>query len=84
MASKRDLKKALNNLIFDIVEECFSAQLYNEKKTEASDKLINEAADFQEEILSKISSAKSKAEFRAIREQIEAKADQLFDAVNSL
>lgn len=84
MASKRDLKKALNNLIFDIVEECFSAQLYNEKKTEASDKLINEAADFQEEILSKINSAKSKAEFRAIREQIEEKADQLFDSVNAL
>ena len=71
-------------MIFDIVEECFSAQLYNEKKTEASDKVINDAADFQDEMLSKISAAKSKAEFRVIREQIEEKADQLFDAVSSL
>lgn len=84
MANKRQLKKALNNMIFDVVDECFSAQLYNEKKKGASDKLIDDAADFLEQTLSRISAASSKAEFRTIREDIESKADELFEAVNKL
>ena len=84
MASKRDIKKGLNNLIFDIVDDCFSVQLFNDKKAEASDKVIDQAANFQEEMLSKISRAKSKTEFRAIHSEIEAKSEEFFQAVNAL
>ena len=40
MASKRNFKKDLNKMVFDVVEECFSVQLYNESKTEVTNKLI--------------------------------------------
>lgn len=84
MASKRYLKKGLNDLVIDVVEECFSVQLYNDTKTEASDKLIQEAVDFQDEMLSKINKAKSKAEFKEIHTQIENKAEDLVHSLNGL
>jgi len=84
MANKRDIKKGLNNLIFDIVDDCFSVQLFNEKKAEASDKVIDQVAKFQDEMLSKISKAKSKVEFKAIHSEIEAKSEEFFQAVSAL
>ena len=51
MSSKRDIKKEVNNMVFDVVEECFSLQLYDASKKEATDKFIEEAADYMEEIL---------------------------------
>jgi hypothetical protein len=84
MANKRDIKKGLNNMIFEIVDDCFSAQLFNDSKAEASEKLINEAADFQDTMLARINKAKSKAEFRAIHTEIEDKGETFFHAVNSL
>lgn len=84
MASRRDLKKALNNIVFDIVDESYSAQLWTPSKSAASEKVINAADEFQVEMLTKINAAKSKAEFRAIREAIEAKSEELYDAVAGL
>ncbi len=84
MASKRDIKKGLNNLIYDIVDDCFSVQLFNDDKVEASDKVIDQAADFQDAMLTKINQAKSKSEFRAIHDEIEKKSEEFFQAVNKL
>lgn len=84
MASKRDIKKALNNLVFDIVDDCYSVQLFNDKKAAASDKLIGEVADFQDGMLTKIYKAKSKVEFKAIHEEIETKGEGFFQAVSAL
>lgn len=84
MASKRDIKKGLNNLVYDIVDDCFSVQLFNEDKVEASDKVIDQAADFQDQMLTKINQAKNKAEFRAIHQEIEKKSEEFFQAVNKL
>lgn len=84
MANKRDLKKALNNMVYEIVDECFSIQLYDPAKAEASDKVIADTATFHETALSKIGKAKTKEEFRAIIEEIETNADQLFEKVNEL
>ncbi len=84
MANKRDLKKALNNMVYELVDECYSIQLYAPEKAEASDKVITETASFHETALSKIGKAKNKAEFKAIIEEIEKNADILFDKVNDL
>ena len=63
MASKRTIKKALNGMIIDVLDECFSVQLYNESKTEATDKLIEEALTFGDDMLAKVHQAKSKKEY---------------------
>jgi LysM repeat protein len=53
-------------------------------KSDKSAQLIDEAADFQDAMLSKINKAKGKAEFRAIATEVEAKAVYFVDALNGL
>lgn len=84
MASKRTIKKGLNNMVFDIVEDCFSIQLFDDAKSASSEKVIDDVAAFQDDILSKIHKANNKADFRAIRSEIEEKGDSFFHTVNAL
>lgn len=84
MASKRILKRNVNDMIIDVVEECFALQLFDEKKTDATEKLIDEAADFQDDILTKIHAAKSKADFKSITSAVETKAVEFVEKLNAL
>ncbi len=84
MASKRTIKKALNGMIIDVLDECLSLQLYNESKTEATDKLIDEALDYANDTLSKIHQAKSKKDYPAIRQDMEDKGVYFVQELNAL
>lgn len=84
MASKRTIKKGLNNMVFDIVEDCFSIQLFDDAKTAASEKVIDDVAAFQDDILAKINKANNKVDFRAIRSEIDAKGEAFFQTVNAI
>ena len=84
MASKKILKKNLNNMVFDIVEECFSMQMWNPEKTSQTEGIINSAANFQDEMLTKINAAKSKSDFRPIRSEIENAAVDFIKKLNDL
>ena len=84
MASKRKFKKHLNEMVYDIVEECFYLQLTDESKIKKSDKLIDEAAEFQDEILNKIAIGKSKKEFSEISIQVNEKAKYFVQKLNEL
>ena len=84
MASRRILKKNVNAMIFDVVEECFTIQLMDDRKMDSTEKVIDEAADFQDDILSKISAAKNKAEFKSLHENIEAKQVDFVQKLNGL
>ena len=84
MASKRYIKRNVNNLVFDVVEECFTMQLFNPELTEKADKIIDQAADFQDRMLEKINAAKSKADFRPIQEEIEKGAIDFIQQLNGL
>lgn len=84
MASKRTIKKALNGMIIDVLDECFSVQLYNESKTEATDKLIEEALTFGDDVLAKIHQAKTKKDFPAIYQQMEDKGIYFVNELNGL
>lgn len=84
MASKRTIKRDVNNMVFDIVDECFMFLINDESKTAEAEAIIDSAADFQEEILSKINAAKSKADFRLIRESLEKGAVDYINRLNAL
>jgi len=84
MSSKRILKKNLNNMVIEIVEECFTVQMFDETKAPASDKLIEEAAAFQDSILSEINKAKTKKDFPAITSKIENSALEFITKLNEL
>ncbi|TNE53314.1 MAG: hypothetical protein EP338_12325 [Bacteroidetes bacterium] len=84
MASKKDFKKYLNNMVNFIVEECYHIQLSDPKKEKASDALIEEAVDFHFDLIQKVQTAKTKKDYAPLREAIEAKEDYFLDAVNKL
>lgn len=84
MASKRYIKRNVNNLVFDVVEECFTMQLFKPELSEKADKIIDQAADFQDRMLEKINAAKTKADFRPIQEEIEKGAIDFIQQLNGL
>ncbi|MEN9699791.1 MAG: hypothetical protein RLZZ301_989 [Bacteroidota bacterium] len=84
MSNKRILKRNINEMVFDVVEECFYFQLMDASKTAQTEKLIDEAADFQDAMLSRINKAKGKVEFRAIVTEVESKAVSFVEALNAL
>ena len=84
MANKRELKKNLNYLVIDVIEEAFNAQLSDPKNTEKSDKFIDEVIDFQMNIVARIHAAKQKSDFKPIREEIEQKAMDFIQQANDL
>lgn len=84
MANVRDLKKNINDMIYDVVDECYSLQLYNESKKPESDGFIDDAADFQEEIMSEIKKAKNKKDFRAIKDKVEKTEEEWTKRLNKM
>ena len=84
MASKRKFKKHLNEMVYDIVEECFYLQLTDDSKVKKSDKLIDEAAAFQDDVLSKIYKSQSKKEFSEISSHVNEKAKYFVQKLNEL
>ena len=71
-------------MVYDIVEECFYLQLTDESKMKDTDKLIDEAATFQDDILSKIYKSKSKKDFSEISVQVNEKAKYFVEKLNKL
>ena len=71
-------------MVFDIVEECFYLQLTDESKIKKSDKLIDEAATFQDDVLSRIYKSKSKKEFSEISAHVNEKAKYFVEKLNDL
>lgn len=84
MASKRSIKKDLNNMVFDVVDECFMAMMVEGSVAEKAEKLIDEAAEFQDVMLAKINSSKSKADFKAVRNDLEKAAIDFVNKLNAL
>jgi len=71
-------------MVYDIVEECFYLQLTDESKIKKTDKLIDEAAIFQDDILSRIYKSKSKKEFSEISTHVNEKAKYFVEKLNEL
>lgn len=84
MASKRTIKKQLNGMTFDVVDECFSVQLYNPAKTDVTNKLVDEVLDYRDVVLAQIHQAKSKKDFPAIYNSMEEKAIYFVEQINAI
>jgi hypothetical protein len=84
MANKRDLKKSINSLVFDVIDECIYIQEINPDRFDACEKLIDEAVNYYNDALSKMNSAKMKSDFRNVASELEEKAEKFIDSLNSL
>lgn len=78
MANRRDLKRDINHIIGDVIEEYYSALLNGDSKaTEAQiEKLVDDCVDLADELISKVNSTKklkTRAEVKKHFSQIKEK-----------
>ena len=88
MANKRDLKKDINFVLGDIIEAVYIWEESNpEAKKDKGEKIIDEAIAAFDELMVKVNDRKiedPKKHFKSIREDLEKKANELVDQVNTL
>lgn len=84
MASKRLIKKNLNSMIIEVLEESFDVQFLDESKTEKTNALINEAVEYRNAVIEKIHAAKTKKDFAPIVSDLDNKVDYFINKLNEL
>jgi hypothetical protein len=84
MANKRTLKKQINAMIIDVIDECIYVQEVNDDKAEVAEGLIEEVISTYNELLSRMNSGKTKADFKAIVSDFDQKSEMLLEKLNAL
>lgn len=88
MASKRILKKDINYVLGDIVEAAYIAELAKGgKPSEKTDAIVDEAIEAYDDLIAKANARNvenKKAHFKQINKELETKARNLIEKINSL
>ncbi|WP_419212248.1 hypothetical protein ACNR9Q_16100 [Maribacter sp. X9] len=88
MASIKDLKKDINNVLGDIIEGVYVVEAANGKNnTKEGAAIIDEAIETFDELIEKVNKSKvenKKAHFKEVRNELETKATKLVDELNKL
>jgi hypothetical protein len=89
MASIKNLKKDINFVLSDIIEECYLWQLLQEdpKNADKAEKIIDDAILTFDELIEKVNKKdieNKKAHFRAISADLETKATKLLANLEKL
>tara|TARA_R110002072_G_scaffold127575_5_gene265003 strand:+ start:5360 stop:5608 length:249 start_codon:yes stop_codon:yes gene_type:complete len=82
MASIKNLKKNIKDVIEDIIDISLVSSNGDAKKTEA---VIDEAIDIFDDLITKVNAKdveNKKAHFKAIEAELEVRANKLLDKVN--
>jgi Leu/Phe-tRNA-protein transferase len=84
MASIKNLKKDINYVLEDVIDECLS-KLTND--TEKSEAIVDEAIAVFDDLMEKVNAKNvenKKAHFKGISTELESKAGELLDKINKL
>lgn len=88
MASKRILKKDVNNVMGDIIDAAYIHQMANPKEDPAkSEAIVDEAIQNYDELITKINRRdveNKKKHFNEIQAELQTKANALIEKVNAL
>jgi hypothetical protein len=88
MASIKNLKKDINYVLGDIIEECYSWELLNPKAdTKKSEAIIDEAIEAFDALIDMVNAKKvenKKTHYKGVEAQLEATANKLIEKVNKL
>ncbi len=88
MASIKNLKRNINYILGDIIEECYVWELVNPKAdTKKSQAIIEDAIATFDTLLDKVNEKKvenKKAHFVGINKELETKANTLIAKINKL
>ena len=88
MASRRAFKKELNQVLSEVIEECYVKQLTADDKSHAeAEKIIDEAIQTFDAIVAKIYDKdieNSKVHFRSLKSELEKKTEALYKKIEGL
>jgi len=89
MASVKNLKKDINYVLSDIIEECYAWQMLQDdtKKSDKAEKIIDEAITTFDELIEKVNSKKvenKKAHFKGISSELQTKSEALLAKIEKL
>lgn len=88
MASKRILKKNVNYLFGDLIDECYLWMLINPEKDAAkANEIVDEAVEYYDDVMSKIASREienANKYFNLLNNEVEQRATELVDKINAL
>ena len=88
MASIKNLKKDINYILGDVIEECYTWELFNPKADKkASEAIIDEAIEAFDSLIELINAKdveNKKAHFKSVEATLEVTANKLIERVNQL
>jgi len=88
MASIKDLKKNINYVLSDVIEECYVSQLSGDDKNNAKiEKIIDEAISTFDDLIVKVNdkSVENKNKhFKSVNEDLESKVNKLLIKLEKL
>lgn len=87
MASIKNLKKDINNVLGDIIEAVYMWEYTNvDKATKKSEAIIDDAISTFDELIEKVNfkAEDRKAHFKSIKNELEEKGKALIDRINKL
>ncbi len=88
MASIKNLKKDINNVLSEVIEECYICQLTSDEKVSAkADKIIDEAIESFDALIVKIHEKgveNKSSHYKGISKDLENKATALFEKISKI
>ena len=88
MSSIQNLKKDLNHILSDVIEECYVAQLTSdEKKSEKFEKIIDESIQVFDQLIERINDKQVEnraGHLKAVKKDLELNANKLLDEIGKL
>ncbi|MCW3070703.1 MAG: hypothetical protein JWO44_593 [Bacteroidetes bacterium] len=92
MANRRELKRNINGLLGDVIEECYESLLNNEGKNEKEvEAIVDEAVDLADDLITRANAAKKlksgkemQKHFSDIKEELGDKVISFIEKLNAL
>lgn len=91
MTSRRMLKKKINVVVNNIIEECYNVQINDKEKDVATNKIIDETVLFFDDLLTRVHAAKTisddvelKKHYEAINSDLEKTSLVLINKLNKI
>ena len=84
MANKRMLKKKINAMVFDVIDECLFIQENQEDKVQEAEQLIEQAVAAYNKMIEGVNRGKTKADFNAVWNAYYDASDAFSEQLNRL
>ncbi|UMB61593.1 hypothetical protein MHL31_05150 [Lutibacter sp. A80] len=88
MASIKNLKKDINYVLGDIIEECYTWEILNSKADKkGAEAIIDEAIEAFDSLIEKLNAKNVenyKAHFKSVNKELEETAGKLIEKINKL